>query len=114
MNQQLVEKIKVIFTKSKNVEDFNAFYFLYDALLDVVEDFQTEALDSLKQKSEELVFNPFIDEKKPNEPVKILMNLLNIIVRLQIQNSTIIVAFIFVDRLIKVCKSFLNWSSLEK
>ena len=96
---------------------FETSYFLFDSLIDVYKDFQEER--SSCKENEDYDFNPFYKSHTKIKNMedfyeKIFINALKLILYLNVQESTIVVAFIFLDRIIKIDNKILVLESLEK
>lgn len=103
--------------QKKNLDAFFYFYYLFDSLVDVLKDFEKER-DKFNDKEKldfEKFYNPF------NEYIlfgkewtkKIIIRSFQFIGKLDIQPSTVIISYIFIDRLIKKNKHILTKQSLE-
>ena len=112
-NKEEVKKLSI--SKGDDLDFFN----LYEAMVDVVDDFENEAVgskDNIKNTNQDdyNLFEDYIGKMdKENSKVKIYEKVNKIIKKLKIQNSTIIISFVYIDRLLNQRKNYLNWKSFE-
>jgi len=109
IKQEKVEKkVKVI----KNVEIFK---MLYESTLEVLDDFEEMEKNDTEDKT--ILYSPFV-EFSSNDEMKddydIALSTYKLIKTLEMTSSTIIVAFLYIERLILAKKTLMNRESLEK
>ena len=105
-----------------------SFFSLFNSLLEVLEEFETVRNDNEKNFNinsfmknshfnSESELNPFLNKNfeysSPHDFLKMRMNLLTIIYILEIEESTIIIAFMYIDLLLNKEKELIKPKSIE-
>jgi len=114
-NNSLFTKLMKISQKYQSEKSFLTFYYFYDSLVEVMNDFEDERIkeNGFNAKEHNPLENCFAcrKEKIIESAIK---SLAKFIMYLKVQESTVVVAFIYLDRFLKKDKNILSWKSFEK
>ena len=113
-------KIKSYCIKNSKEKIYNSLYNLYDSIVDVMNDFLKERqIKDTNQDNSKLnpLRNRFTRSKTQKDEefyYQTFVNIMKFILKLDLQESTIIVAFIYLDRFLKKDDSVMTKESFEK
>ena len=102
-------------SKTSCCKIYDIFILFFDTLVEVIEDLDNEKYWRINNDLDESLFNPFYHQKygsKEKILTQIKEKVLKFVLKLQFEESTLVLSFINIDRLLKVDERLLELNSL--